>query len=482
MEQRRGKSPGRISSRSEHRSRGRVRTLPRRESIYDDVSFEEIEFKRPELIREANKGTQQPVHKADIFIPGMNLSDTANVKLCQGSSTFDTLSDMSNISIHNSSEDIRNIYFTDAKSPFNFFVYENEVGEGAFGKIYSFKTVINEKYLIVKETSDKNEIKTIKYIQDNILSSQKTSVCGLLSAKYFEVPVVNYRYILFEDPNGTYNNFSQSYNFSYEFQTALYTFILYQHISNDYKALEIISITSGISNKTKLLNDIFDKIKEIGWFDDFLDDQIKTYIAEHRTTKYYIVLPRLNGDLHTIDEIIFKLPIEDKLEILRYITSQLLCLTHYNCYYTDIKLTNFLYSCVNGGQFNIMLGDLGSIFRSDQNYGLATFPPLGTKDAQKIPLEDQSIIWGLKVMLFSMFSENPDDIIFYFVHNSVVKNCNNKDYPRIIDELMRSYIPKPIYHKLCMPKFNSLGEFYNEILQLQDQQRAHLQTVNMFFN
>ena len=108
-------------------------------------------------------------------------------------------------------------------------------------------------------------------------------------------------------------------------------------------------------------------------------------INEDEKKNIYLMNP-LEGDLDKLLKKISKIKNETvlkniKLDIVREIQKQILCLFKLGFVYTDLKLGNILYDCYSdGSKFNIYLGDLGSAVPDKEGDYLSSFPPIEKKE------------------------------------------------------------------------------------------------------
>ena len=95
--------------------------------------------------------------------------------------------------------------------------------------------------------------------------------------------------------------------------------------------------------------------------------------------------------------------IEEKLKIFKQLTNDLYCLYKKGFAYTDIKLENTLYKCINKNKIKIAFGDLGSICNIGKTVATITYPPFETRtDLFKTKCNEKTVTWGLGVMFLTI--------------------------------------------------------------------------------
>lgn len=148
-----------------------------------------------------------------------------------------------------------------------------------------------------------------------------------------------------------------------------------------------------------------------------------------KTTWYFILMPFYDGNLDIIISSKKLHKVKFIFSLLQSITQQVLCLYKHGFYYTDMKLENILFQC-HGNTFSILLGDLGSIVKKNQN-GVATYPPwIHYGQNGKVTGSDQSVVWGLCILILHFFLDK--QLIYkYFGWKA---DDNNKRY-KLIDQI-----------------------------------------------
>ena len=138
----------------------------------------------------------------------------------------------------------------------------------------------------------------------------------------------------------------------------------------------------------------------------------------------------------------FNLTFLNKVLIIKQIANDLLCLLDKGFAYTDIKLDNVLYKCLNNNRFKVVLGDIGSICLNKKvEEGITTYPPweYRTKAAHTM-CDDKQIVWGVGVLSLCLLLNNPDPYPFYW------RNLKNVSV---------DYIKKSIYDYIKSPKIDN---------------------------
>ena len=98
-----------------------------------------------------------------------------------------------------------------------------------------------------------------------------------------------------------------------------------------------------------------------------------------------------------------KMTIEEKLKIFKQLTNDLYCLYKKGFAYTDIKLENTLYKCINKNKIKIAFGDLGSICNIGKTIATISNPPFESrKDLFNTKCNEKTVIWGLGVMFLTI--------------------------------------------------------------------------------
>ena len=166
--------------------------------------------------------------------------------------------------------------------------------------------------------------------------------------------------------------------------------------------------------------------------DSFYDEKEKFIVMEH-----------VSGTLLDLKSIIITY-IADKglnsamifiFDILDSIASEFQCLLDVGYFYTDIKSTNIFYRCSDLEKFKIILGDLGSAARAD-NEAVATYPSFErrTKPYFNDPRESD-IVWGLGILLLDFLSEN----IRIFEHEIIKYETDFTNINFLLDSFYKKY-------------------------------------------
>ena len=170
------------------------------------------------------------------------------------------------------------------------------------------------------------------------------------------------------------------------------------------------------------------------------------YIGKNSSLHLYL-MELANGDLNHL-KIFYKQNCREKnnyktlkfyRDIAEEIRKQMVCLllnSGYQYVYTDIKLDNILYRCINKNTIRIFLGDLGSaVPDEDHNEYAATFPPWEYRNNKGILEFDinkqkkQTLSWMIGIILLS-FVYNDD--IYKNYNSSNLYMLNESKHNRII--------------------------------------------------
>lgn len=180
-----------------------------------------------------------------------------------------------------------------------------------------------------------------------------------------------------------------------------------------------------------------------------------------KITWYFILMPFRDGSLDKIINTNPNMQLKHVLELFTYITSQIVCLHKHGFYYTDIKLDNILFQC-NGKTYTVMFGDLGSIVKKNQN-GATTFPPwIYFRNKQPIIGSDQSVVWGLCVLLLHFFV-NKQVINQYFSWNAGV----NVDKYYVINQIQNKQIVTLLKDAMITSSHHkglTVNQFYDRLI------------------
>ncbi len=138
----------------------------------------------------------------------------------------------------------------------------------------------------------------------------------------------------------------------------------------------------------------------------------------------YVIMNQLQGSLSDLKSST-KITEKSVINILYNLTHYLNCLQGMGFYYNDIKLQNILYYCTQTGEYNITLGDIGSIVEeisggSPRSYIVPDFCYLDSLfcfDANKI------IVWQLGLLVIELLAGDDDSIEDLFSESSNYMNC-----------------------------------------------------------
>ncbi len=126
-----------------------------------------------------------------------------------------------------------------------------------------------------------------------------------------------------------------------------------------------------------------------------------------------IVCDLYSDSLHNTD-LLKKISLRNKVLIVKQLANDLNCLYNKGLPYTDIKLANTLYKCLNKDNFKVTLGDIGSICLK-QYEGITTYPPWEHRyNPADVKCSDKQIVWGLGVLLVSLLHNTSDPVPFYW--------------------------------------------------------------------
>lgn len=139
-----------------------------------------------------------------------------------------------------------------------------------------------------------------------------------------------------------------------------------------------------------------------------------------------IVCDIYSDSLNNID-LVKKISVRNKVLIIKQLANDLLCLNKKGFPYTDIKLANTLYKCLDKNKFKVTLGDIGSICLSEYS-GITTYPPWEYKDNPSyVKCSNKQIVWGLGILLISLLHNNSNLYPFYwetiiYITEDIIKN------------------------------------------------------------
>jgi hypothetical protein len=111
------------------------------------------------------------------------------------------------------------------------------------------------------------------------------------------------------------------------------------------------------------------------------------------------VMNYMNGDLSSF---ISSKPDEGQIKrIILKLALDLKCLVDNNLYYTDLKLQNVLYKCIDSYNMLLFIGDLGSMI-GEGEMGIHTYPNPNLVEVGKqsgfAPAEESTMVWQLGIM------------------------------------------------------------------------------------
>lgn len=153
---------------------------------------------------------------------------------------------------------------------------------------------------------------------------------------------------------------------------------------------------------------------------------IKPLSPNYEKIWYFILMPFYSGNLQTIISNIQLSHVTVKLELFQQIVQQVTCLYNYGYYYIDMKPANILFLCSDPNKFTVSLGDLGSLVKKGE-HGNCTYSPFMYREANGVVIgDDQSVVWGLCVLLLFLFIDS-DIINKYFLWSNIVNKSYNAD-------------------------------------------------------
>ena len=212
--------------------------------------------------------------------------------------------------------------------------------------------------------------------------------------------------------------------------------VKYGKIENDIKFVEYIN---KIENKYKCTNSI-------------IGTMIGTMIDINSS---YLIMDGMVGDLSNIH---YKkqhkyLHKYNKIHIFVNVMENILCLYDIQCYYTDIKDINILYSYDDKGNVKIRLGDLGGIKcnprlnnKREQEME-CTYRPPDNKNAicESIEKIEQLLTWGCGILYLSLSGYNVENFVKFWIKSTkqdykvkciekAVKYINSLEMPQYVKE------------------------------------------------
>ena len=192
------------------------------------------------------------------------------------------------------------------------------------------------------------------------------------------------------------------------------------------------------------------------------------------TSQNPIIVCDLYSDSLSNSKLVTKISLRNKVLIIKQIANDLLCLNNKGFPYTDIKLANTLYKCLNKGNFKVTLGDIGSICLSEYG-GITTYPPWEYRNnPADVKCSDKQIVWGLGVLLVSLLYNNNNPFPFYW---QTLPHITEDD----INSKITNYIsPKKIRDFTILKsdgKDITLSVFMYSMLKLDPKERISLKKV-----
>ena len=137
----------------------------------------------------------------------------------------------------------------------------------------------------------------------------------------------------------------------------------------------------------------------------------------------------------------FNLTFLNKVLIIKQIANDLLCLLNKGFAYTDIKLENVLYKCLNKNRFKVVLGDIGSICLNKQvEKGISTFPPWEYRMTANTMCDDKQIVWGVGVLALCLLLNNSLPYPFYWED---------------LENVSSNYVKERIYNYIKTPQIDN---------------------------
>ena len=231
----------------------------------------------------------------------------------------------------------------------------------------------------------------------------------------------------------------------------------YGTFSNVYKVIDTnLNIVAGLKVEKLIEPDISEKdISEL--LNQSSCNLLKVKYIGKTTSKLNVYLMELaDGDLRNLPVFYIDNPENTKItlnfyrNIVEEIRKQMVFLlkkSDYKYVYTDIKLANILYKCINENTIRIFLGDLGSAVPIQDNYYIATYPPWEYINSEEksqekgvLKLSNQqdkeyTISWMLGILLLSFVYPNITSYAYcnlhdidIYTHNKIVKHFINKLY------------------------------------------------------
>jgi len=174
----------------------------------------------------------------------------------------------------------------------------------------------------------------------------------------------------------------------------------------------------------------------------------------------------------------------NKILMIKQIANDLLCLLEKGFVYTDIKLDNILYKCLNNNKYKVVLGDIGSICLNKKvEEGVTTFPPWEyRKNPAHTMCDDKQIVWGVGVLSICLLLENAKPYPFYWqdLENVSVDYIKSSIYNFVKNPQLESFIintPTSSKIKLSTLLYNMLRLDPNNRLSLK-QTVQYLNLIN----
>jgi hypothetical protein len=159
-----------------------------------------------------------------------------------------------------------------------------------------------------------------------------------------------------------------------------------------------------------------------------------------------VVMPLADGDLRPYSG---KLTQWQCSNVIKVLTTALLCMHEHDIYYFDIKAENTLFQCHSKFKTSIFLGDMGSIIPTYGKY-IATFPPPGNTGHIDINVDDPLKIYTYQLSLLycnlltgKMGPHHKQTHVYYDMLETLVtatrpklKGKSNK-YIRVLERVIR---------------------------------------------
>jgi hypothetical protein len=180
--------------------------------------------------------------------------------------------------------------------------------------------------------------------------------------------------------------------------------------------------------------------------------------------QYMSVMDLMNGSLSEIGN---KVNDKNILKVIKKIAINLNCLNSNNLSYTDLKVANILFKCLDNDEIKIVLGDVGGICEKGKQ-NAATWLPWEFRYLKGYPrCNEKTMVWCLGIVLFQMLKFNTDPF-----HWSEVYKLNQVDITKIINHYCSSDKLKNL--EGCKVNISNLVK---SMLELKPENRVKLKTI-----